>query len=185
MTKVFIGGSRRASRLNADVRRRIDRIMEQCFDVVVGDANGADRAVQRHLHDAGFRQVEVFCSGDVPRNNIGDWRVRSVDVAPGARRDRAFYTAKDRVMTDEATVGLMIWDGASVGTLSNVLRLLLQGKKVVLHSTEARAFVDFRSLADWRAFAATIDSDVRDKVEGSVHTEGSDDAPRSQAPLFG
>ena len=46
MTKVFIGGSRRVTRLNADVQRRIDKIIEQGFPILVGDANGADKAIQ-------------------------------------------------------------------------------------------------------------------------------------------
>jgi len=47
MTRVFIGGSRRLTRLNADVQRRIDKIIEQGFPILVGDANGADKAVRR------------------------------------------------------------------------------------------------------------------------------------------
>ena len=75
MTKVFIGGSRRVSRLNADVRRRIDRIIEQGFPVFVGDANGADKAVQKYLQSRGYEAVEVFCSGGQCRNNLGNWPV--------------------------------------------------------------------------------------------------------------
>jgi hypothetical protein len=41
MTTVFIGGSRRVSRLSSDVRARINRMMEQHLSIVVGDANGA------------------------------------------------------------------------------------------------------------------------------------------------
>ena len=39
-------------------------------------------------------------------------------------------------MSEEASFGLMIWDGESAGTLMNVLRLLKQNKSVA----------DFRSL---------------------------------------
>lgn len=48
MTKVFIAGSRQLSRLNAEVKRRIDTMIEKGFTVLVGDANGADKAVQRY-----------------------------------------------------------------------------------------------------------------------------------------
>ncbi len=185
MTKVFIGGSRRVSRLSAGVRARIDRIMERGFVVLVGDANGADKAVQRYLHDAGFHQVEVFCSGDTPRNNVGGWPLRCVEVPGAKKKNRAFYTAKDRIMTEEATHGLMIWDSKSVGTLSNVLRMLMLGKSVVLYSTPDRAFVDFRSLADWRTFAETIDARVRERVEVSVTAEFNTGPQPAQASLFG
>lgn len=55
MTKVFIAGSRRLSRLNADVKRRIDIMIEKGFTILVGDANGADKAVQRYLVEKGYR----------------------------------------------------------------------------------------------------------------------------------
>ena len=71
MTKVFIGGSRRISRLDADVKRRIDRMIEKRLQVLVGDANGADKAVQEYLRTKDYDLVEVFCSGDACRNNRG------------------------------------------------------------------------------------------------------------------
>src|SRR3990170_3898864 len=65
MTKVFIGGSRRLSRLNKDVKRRLDNIIERGFTVVVGDANGADKAVQQYLASRRYQKVIVFCmAGD-------------------------------------------------------------------------------------------------------------------------
>ena len=49
MTKVFIAGSRHLSRLNADVKLRIDTMIEKGFTILVGDANGAAKVAQRHL----------------------------------------------------------------------------------------------------------------------------------------
>lgn len=43
MTKVFIAGSRWLSGLNAEVKRRIDRMVEKGFAILVGDGNGADK----------------------------------------------------------------------------------------------------------------------------------------------
>jgi hypothetical protein len=40
MTKVFIGGSRGVSQLNAEVRQRLDTILSKGFPIVIGDANG-------------------------------------------------------------------------------------------------------------------------------------------------
>jgi len=56
-TKVFIAGSRRLSRLNKDMRRRIDNIVNKGFTVIVGDANGVDRAVQRYLSSRHYGSV--------------------------------------------------------------------------------------------------------------------------------
>ena len=163
MTKVFIGGSRRVSRLNADVQRRIDRIIEQGFPVFVGDANGADKAVQKYLQSRGYEAVEVFCSGGECRNNVGNWPVRAVGV-PQARRDFAYYAAKDERMAQEASIGLMIWDGKSAGTLANAARLLRQDKKVVVYATPAKRFLTLKTEADWERLVSGCARDVREKV---------------------
>ena len=52
---MFIAGSRRLSRLNVDVKRRIDTMIEKGFTILVGNANGADNAVQRFLAEKGYR----------------------------------------------------------------------------------------------------------------------------------
>ncbi|MGH9387438.1 MAG: hypothetical protein ACRD2N_24500 [Vicinamibacterales bacterium] len=46
---VFVAGSRQISRLPAEVRARLDTVIEKGFQILVGDANGADKAVQRYL----------------------------------------------------------------------------------------------------------------------------------------
>ncbi len=182
MTRVFVGGSRRVSRLNADVRERLDRIIEKRLAVLVGDANGADKAVQTHLSNRTYKHVEVFCSGTHCRNNIGGWPERHIDVSNNRKRDFAFYSTKDRAMTDAASLGLMIWDGASVGTLLNVFRLLEKGKKVVLYAAHQRKFAELKTLADWDKFSICLDTDMRAQVERRA-AEEKERASESQRPL--
>src|SRR2546428_2821277 len=122
MTKMFIGGSRRVTRLNADVQRRIDKIIEQGFAILVGDANGADKAVQTYLRSRRYHKVDVFCTGGDCRNNVGDWPISTVP-APAGSRGLDYYAVKDDRMAEEASAGLMIWDSKSVGTLMNMDRL--------------------------------------------------------------
>jgi len=74
--------------------------------------------------------------------------------APHARRNFEFYEAKDRKMTEESSVGLMLWDGKSKGTLSNVHRLLNAGKKVVLWIAPEKKFRTLKNLADWQKLTA-------------------------------
>ena len=45
MTTVFLGGSRQVSRLSTPVEKRLDKIIDQNFHVLIGDANGADKAI--------------------------------------------------------------------------------------------------------------------------------------------
>jgi hypothetical protein len=175
MTKVFIGGSRRISRLSAEVMRRIDRIIEQGFPVLVGDANGVDKAVQKYLQSSGYEAVEVFCSGGECRNNLGKWPVRTVATSQ-VRRDFNYYAAKDEQMAKEASVGLMIWDGKSAGTLANAARLLRQHKKVVVYAAPAKQFLTLKAEADWERLLSGCGKDVREKVltaaTGAVRVAG-------------
>jgi hypothetical protein len=164
MTKVFIGGSRRVTRLNADVRRRLDRIIEQRLPVLIGDANGADKAVQRYLQSRGYDRVEVFCMEKDCRNNVGNWPLRVVPAHKG-NKDFSYYATKDRLMASEASIGFMIWDGKSVGTLANVFRLVSQRKKVVVYTVPTRKFSNLKDKADWERFVSRYSSDVRRRIE--------------------
>lgn len=178
MSTVFIGGSRKISRLPAEVIARVDRMIAQDFAIMVGDANGADKAVQGYLASRGYARVEVFCSGDSPRNNVGGWPLRAVAVPRGAR-GFAFYTQKDRVMADVADYGLMIWDGESVGTLVNVARLARLGKKAVLYDAPRHNFVELRRPEDWALVAARCSPELLARVEAEA---ADTSAPRPTAP---
>ena len=70
MTKVFIAGSRCLSRLTADVKHWIDNMIDQDFAILVGDANGADKAVQRYLANRRYNHVVVYCMAKHCRNNV-------------------------------------------------------------------------------------------------------------------
>jgi len=143
-TKVFIAGSRRLSRLNTDVRRRIDNIVDKGLTVIVGDANGVDKAVQRYLHSRNYSNVVVFCMEGGCRNNVGDWPTRTITAADPRRRDFAYYSTKDRAMAEEADYGLMLWDGRSRGTLTNIVHLVREGKPVVVYIAPDRSFYTLR-----------------------------------------
>ena len=179
-TKVFIGGSRRVSRLNAAVHARLDKIMENGLPVIIGDANGADKAVQQYLSSKHYDKVEVFCSGLACRNNIGHWDTRLIH-ADKHNRGRQFYAAKDRAMTTEATYGLMVWNGKSTGTLLNILRLLRQAKKVVVYNVPKRQFTELKSYDQWQSFIAAHGPGLRGETEQMAALE---DRAHSQARLL-
>jgi len=157
MTKIFIAGSRQLSRLNADVKRRIDAIINKGFTVLVGDANGADKAVQRYLAEKHYRDVIVHCIAGNCRNNVGSWPAREVPPPPGSR-GFVYYSAKDNVMVDAADYGLMLWDGESKGTLNSVVNMVRQGKPVVVYFAPKKAFQNLRSTNDLNGLLANCDA---------------------------
>lgn len=164
MSTIFVGGSRHVSRLPAEVGKRLDNVVASGHRVVVGDANGADKAVQKRLLDARYDKVTVFCSGDRPRNNLASWEVHPVEVPKGAKGFQ-FYAAKDRAMAQEADFGLMIWDGKSPGTVLNVLRLVRAGKIAVLFSVPDGTAANIKSTAQWQEFLVRCSPDFRRELE--------------------
>ena len=151
MNTIFIGGSRHVSRLPAQAKERLNNVISSGFNVIVGDANGADKAVQNYLLESAYEKVTVFCSGDLCRNNVGNWPTHNVE-APKSAKGFQFHATKDREMAREADFGLMFWDGKSTGTVLNVLRLIGAGKKVVLLNVPEKSAISFKRTADWEAF---------------------------------
>jgi hypothetical protein len=136
MNTVFIGGSRRVARLNPTIRERLDNIITKGLRIVIGDANGSDRAVQGYLAERGHRNVVVYCMANGCRNNLGDWPVRAVEAA--GERGFEYYALKDAEMAKAGDCGFMIWDGRSKGTLLNIQRLLSDAKPVVVYFAPER-----------------------------------------------
>ena len=178
MNTVFIGGSRHVSRLPANAKERLNNVIESGFPVLVGDANGADKAVQKHLLDAKYDQVTVFCSGDICRNNLGQWKTTNIRAARNVKGFE-FYAAKDREMARTADFGLMIWDGKSPGTILNVLRLVREGKKAVLINVPEKSAMTFKAASDWEVFLSRCSLELRsDLKERATPEEWEPAAPR-------
>lgn len=183
MNKVFIGGSRRAAHLSAMVQARLNKIMDNGLPVLVGDANGADKAVQQHLFSKNYQNVEVFCSGSVCRNNLGEWPTRHIETDARAK-GFDFYAEKDRAMAHEAAFGFMLWDGKSKGTLLNVLRLVRQGKKVVIYRASERSFSELATYDQWESFISHYSVKLRNDTERRAALEERVASRRQQTSLF-
>lgn len=179
---IFIGGSRHVSRLPPEVKHRLDNVISSGHYVIVGDANGVDKAVQKYFHDAAYNNVTVFCSGETFRNNLGNWRTRRIDV-PKKEKGFQFYAAKDREMAHEADFGLMIWDGKSPGTVLNVLRLVRAGKIAVLFSVPEKRAINIKTQSDWDTFLSHCSSELlHDLRERATPEEWQ---PNQQDSFFG
>jgi hypothetical protein len=147
MVKVFIGGSIKITILPPSVTVRIDRMIEERFTILVGDAPGVDRAVQQYLAGDHYENVYIFHTGDHCRNNLDKWKTRTV-AATARQKGYEFYAMKDAEMAAEADYGLMVWDGKSRGTRNNVHNLLKNNKPVVVFLTIDQSFYTLRKAAD-------------------------------------
>ncbi len=181
MTKVFIAGSRQIVRLPAEVKNRIDTMVEKGFQILVGDANGADKAVQRYLADKAYPNVLVHCMENHCRNNVGTWPTLQV-AAPKGARGFDYYSLKDRAMADAAEYGLMLWDGKSKGTINNVLNLSRGNKLVVVYVAPAKTFQTVRSAEDLRVLLAKGDPTSVDRLVHELQLDALHDRAAANYP---
>jgi len=186
-SKVFIAGSRRLSKLSRDVTHRLDNIIEKGLTVLVGDAKGVDKAVQSYFSKKQYTNVQVFCMEGGCRNNVGNWPTRAVSAANPGRRDFAYYSTKDRVMTDEADYGLMLWDGESRGTLTSIVDLVVRGKPVAVYFAPKRIFYTLRDSSELEMLLDQVDPSTLLQIYPQLHSlaKGSSAIHKGDtAPLF-
>ena len=185
-TKVFIAGSMNIKNLDHKVKERIDNIVAQDFEVVVGDADGADTSIQSHLFNLGKAKATVFCSGQRPRNNVGGWPVQSVETNH-AEGSRAFFTAKDLRMAEIADIGLMIWDTKSTGTLSNVIELLVRKKKSVVFVNKIKTFKNVGTVEQFEELLGLMSAHAKQKADEKIRLSERIEAMKhkeAQAQMF-
>jgi len=186
-TKVFVAGSRRLTRLNKDVKRRIDNILDKRLTVIVGDANGVDKAVQQYLNIRGYDNVIVFCMEGGCRNNVGKWPTQKIAAAGSSRRDFAYFSTKDRAMVEEADYGLMLWDGNSRGTLRSIVDLVRRGKPVVVYNAPAKSFCTLREYDELAAMLRQVDPTALRGIDQELQSfvrDGASGQKVETAPLF-
>lgn len=165
--RVFIAGSMNIKHLDPMVKERIDNIVSQNFEVVVGDADGADASIQSYLFSHNSTKTTVFCSGAHPRNNIGSWPVKRVDTNY-AEGSRAFFTAKDICMAEVADYGLMVWDTKSTGTLSNVIELLARKKKSLVFVNKSKVFITIATVEHLEELLTFMSEHAKQKADEKI-----------------
>jgi hypothetical protein len=143
-------------------------VVEKAYPVLIGDANGADKAVQSYLSGLRYRAVTVFCTEGSLRNNLGNWPVHVV-ARGNVRKSFEFYALKDRVMASEATHGIMLWDGESRGTLTNITNLLALSKIVLVYISPIRQFVTFSSIGDLASYCSSAPSIIAVTIRRHLH----------------
>lgn len=164
MTTVFIAGSMNIKHLDPKVKERIKNVVMSEFEVVVGDADGADTSIQQYLLSLGSSRTTVYCSGSRPRNNVGNWPICVVETKH-SEGSRAFYTAKDLVMAEAADFGLMIWDTKSTGTLSNVIELLERKKKSVIFINKEKTFKTVSTVEQLETLVGCMSENAKQKAD--------------------
>lgn len=168
MATVFISGSINIKKLHSLVLERLSNIVAANHSIVIGDASGSDLSVQKALLDLGAKEVTVYCSGKVPRNNIGNWPIHC--IFPRAKEGtREYFTAKDIEMAKAADFGLMIWDAKSTGTLSNIMELLKKGKISLVFLNKKNTFMKVSEVSNFNDLTNNMSIDAKELAEKKIH----------------
>jgi len=138
--KVFIAGPRAITTLDKSVEERLFNIYEQKFTVLVGDAGGVDKSIQQYFHKLSYANVLVYASQGKARNNVGGWKVETVEVSKKLK-GFDYYAEKDKAMAREADYGFMLWNGKSKGTLNNIINLIKDNKKSLVYFAPKNQFI--------------------------------------------
>lgn len=157
MSTVFISGSRHLGRLNQQVRQRLQNMIDGDLHVLIGDANGADKAAQQFFADHQYQSVTVYCMDHTCRNNVGAWPVNSVNGQ--GKRGFDYYTLKDAQMAMDADCAFMMWDAKSRGTLTNVGRIIDAGKPAVVYFAPTHEFRNIKSRQDLESLLGDCSSE--------------------------
>ncbi|WP_421280869.1 hypothetical protein [Aeromonas taiwanensis] len=167
MHNIFISGSMGIKHINQDVLHRIDNIVNSGFKVLVGDADGVDASIQSYLVSKNAKSVLVYCTGDQPRNNIGNWNIQNIQTnySPGSR---AYFTAKDLAMADDCDYGLMIWDAKSTGTLSNTIELLNRHKSSLVFVNKEKDFIKVKTVKDLEFLISHMSESALSKADKKI-----------------
>jgi adenine-specific DNA-methyltransferase len=86
-------------------------------------------------------------------------------------------------MAKLASVGMMIWDGSSLGTMLNVLRLVHAGKKAAVYVSPMREFVNVASEDELDDLVSRYAPSIRERLDREVRGEGGHELADRQLHL--
>ncbi len=153
--------------INKLVVERIDNIVREQFAILVGDADGVDASIQKILAQKSYKSVKVFCTGSIPRNNVGRWELINIET-DHKPKTRLYFTAKDLEMAKRCDYGLMIWDSKSTGTLSNVYELLEYQKISVVFVNKLKKFLQIKEIQDFEYLVSTMSQSALEKADKKI-----------------
>jgi hypothetical protein len=143
MKRVFISGSIGIKKLPDEIIESLDRIEQQQFEVLVGDAKGVDLLIQKKLQDDRYSNVLVCSIYEEPRNLLSDrFKTCQVECDSSIRSERKKQTFKDSYMTRNSDYSLVVWDGKSKGSYANIVRSLEQDQAIKIYLSPEKRFLE-------------------------------------------
>ena len=126
--KTFIHGSVSAELPNF-VKSILDLSIENGDEILVGDDDGIDILVQKHLASKRYNNVTIYCKGIFPQNNfVASAKIRSCAGATQGLPDDAVRVVHKKQMADDCNQAFWIsddnvhlhWDGINKTVADNI-----------------------------------------------------------------
>lgn len=147
---VFISGKIRFDiPLPKKLKEELNKIIYIKSKIIIGDAPGADKRVQEYLSDKKYRDVEVYTTDNIVRNNIGSWKVNVIS-SEGCLDEIEVRSQKDIAMANKSTKGIVIASEEDIkkeyiksiysATTKNIQRMITARKPVYLYDYSKNTF---------------------------------------------
>jgi hypothetical protein len=137
--KIFVSGSIGIKELDDNVKKRLDKLMDQNQSILVGDAQGVDQLVRDYLQSKNYDNVTVYSTGQARCNVPNNWTQKQTPPQKGVK-GREHFALKDIAMTKDCDGALAIWDGKSKGTKDNISRAQEMDKMIIVYNDQQKAF---------------------------------------------
>lgn len=128
-------------KLPKEVRKEIKSSMKARDKIIVGDAPGIDRQVQRYLKSKHYKNVEVYGPGSQVRYSANKkWKTNPIDSGKYKPDTDKWRAEKDRAMAKACTKALavVLENGGAVATRNNVKDLIKQNKNVKVYELSTK-----------------------------------------------
>ncbi len=140
--KVFISGSISIKKLPDKVKESILKIINKNLEILIGDASGIDSLVQDFCKENHYFNLTIYTIELFPRYKADErFNVVKVNVSNDIKKDRQKQQEKDKRMTLDSDYSLVIWDGKSKGSYSNIIRAIDNHQKAKVYLTEINDFL--------------------------------------------
>jgi hypothetical protein len=139
--KVFVSGSISLKTLPCAIEQRLENMIRNNLEILVGDASGVDTLTQKFCRNRNYNNVTVYSIYSTPRFALPDFRLETVEVPETVKSERERQRFKDQAMTSASQYSLVIWNGSSKGSYRNIKRALAEEKKVVVYLSQEGSFL--------------------------------------------
>lgn len=158
MKKVFISGSISIKEIPQKVYPRLDNMIKNNLEILIGDAPGIDSAVQDYFKLKRYFNLCVYSIYDSARYKAdGRFKFKKIDFPhkieieyeecgdkkeKKINKERDKQSFKDKAMANDCDYGLIIWDEKSNGCYQNIQNLSNLKKLYEVYDDNIQDFLD-------------------------------------------